>query len=177
MRREAYYTCLAGGFHGYDHNDSWRVKPRWRDSLDDPGATQMTVLKNIFTGLPEWWTLLPDQSVIISGGNTNGDVLNLGARSANGKWLVAYLAGQPSITLNVAKITAAESASAEWIDPAGGQEELIGRFRTREPHSFTRPQAWQDAVLVVKAAASIQGGGSQARNFVGNARQIWLKVI
>ena len=35
----------------------------------------MTVLKNIFTRLPEWWTLLPDQSVIISGGNTNGDVL------------------------------------------------------------------------------------------------------
>ncbi len=156
VRREAYYTCLAGGFHGYGHNDSWRVKPRWRDSLDDPGATQMTVLKNIFTRLPEWWTLLPDQSVIISGGNTNGDVQNLGARSANGKWLVAYLAGQPSITLNMAKITAAESASAEWIDPAGGQEELIGRFRTREPHSFTRPQAWQDAVLVVKAAASVQ---------------------
>ena len=35
----------------------------------------MTVWKNIFTRLPEWWTLLPDQSVIISGGNTNGDVL------------------------------------------------------------------------------------------------------
>ena len=47
--------------------------------------------------------------MIISGGNTNGDVLNFGARSANGKWLVAYLAGQPSITLNMAKITAAES--------------------------------------------------------------------
>jgi len=77
----------------------------------------------------------------------------------------------------MAKITAAELASAEWIDPASGQEELIGRFRTREPHSFTRPQAWQDAVLVVKSEASVQGGVSQARNFVGNARQIWLKVI
>src|SRR6185436_10895318 len=26
VRRQAYYTCLAGGFHGYGHNDSWRVK-------------------------------------------------------------------------------------------------------------------------------------------------------
>src|SRR5437773_6298387 len=93
---------------------------------------------------------------------------DLGARSANGKWPVAYLASQPSITLNMAKITAAELASAEWIDPASGQEELIGRFRTREPHSFTRPQAWQDAVLVVKSEASVQGGVSQARNFVGD---------
>ena len=135
----------------------------------------MTVWKNIFTRLPEWWTLLPDQSVIISGGNTNGDVLNLGARSANGKWLLAYLAGQPSITLNMAKITAAELASAEWIDPASGQEELIGRFRTREPHTFTRPQAWQDAVLVVKAAASVQSGRSQARNFVGDEPDPWIQ--
>jgi len=87
VRREAYYTCLAGGLHGYDHNDSWRVKPRWRDSLDDPGATQMTVLKNI----------------------------------------------------------------------------------------FTRPQAWQDAVLVVKAAASVQSGRSQARNFVGDEPDPWIQ--
>ena len=56
----------------------------------------MTVLKNIFTRLPEWWTLLPDQSVIISVGNTDGDVLNLGARSANGKWLVPTLPANPA---------------------------------------------------------------------------------
>ena len=151
VRREAYYTCLAGGFHGYGHNDSWRVRRRWRAALDDPGAKQMTVLKNVFTSLPEWWTLVPDQSVLTIGGNTKGDVLNLGARSTAGKWIIAYLAGQTNITVNMAKITAADSATAEWIDPVTGKPQSIGDFPTRGSQSFPRPADWQDTVLVVKA--------------------------
>ena len=111
----------------------------------------MTVLKNVFTRLPEWWTLVPDQSVFTSGGNMQGDVLNLGARSTAGKWIIAYVAGPANITVNMAKITAADSATAEWIDPVTGKPQSIGRFPTRGSESFTRPADWQDAVLVVKA--------------------------
>jgi len=151
VRREAYYTCLAGGFHGYGHNDSWRVRPRWREALDDPGAGQMTILRNVFTRLPEWWTLVPDQSVLTSGGTTRGEVLNLSARSANGKWIIAYVAGQTNVTVNMPQITAADSASAEWIDPVTGKQQLIGNFPTRDPQPFVRPPSWQDGILVVKA--------------------------
>ncbi len=154
VRREAYYTCLAGGFHGYGHNDSWRVKPRWRNALDDPGAKQMTVLKNIFTRLPEWWTLVPDQAVFTRGGNSQGDMLNLGARSSAGKWIIAYVAGQTNVALNLAKISAGDSASAEWIDPATGKQESIGNFPTRRSQPFTRPADWPDAVLVVRAVGT-----------------------
>ena len=151
VRRQAYSTCLAGGFHGYGHNDLWRVKPRWRAALDDPGAKQMTVLKNVFTSLPEWWTLVPDQTVFTRGGNTNGDVLNVAARSTRGKWIIAYLAGQTNVTVNMAKITAASLASAEWIDPVTGKQERIGNFPTDSSESFTRPTGWQDALLVLKS--------------------------
>lgn len=157
VRREAYYTCLAGGFHGYGHNDSWRVKPRWRLALDDPGAQQMTVLKNLFTTLSDWWALEPDQSVLTSGGSTEGEVLNLGARSTEGKWIIAYVAGQPNITVDTARITAADSASAEWIDPVTGTRQSAGRFATSGARSFARPADWQDGVLVVKADGS-KGG-------------------
>jgi hypothetical protein len=150
VRRQAYYTCLAGGFHGYGHNDLWRVRTRWRAALDDPGAKQMAVLKDVFTSLPEWWALVPDQTVFTSGGNTNGEVLNLAARSTNGKWIVAYLAGQANVTVNLAKITAAGLASAEWIDPVTGKQERIGNFPTIGSEPFTRPTGWQDALLVVK---------------------------
>ena len=155
VRRQAYYTCLAGGFHGYGHNDSWRVRAGWRAALDDPGAKQMTILKNIFTGLSEWWTLVPDQTVLSAGGNTDGDVLNLGARSATGKWIVAYIAGQPDINVNLSRITAADSASAKWINPATGSEQVVGAYRTSGPQSFRRPLDWEDAVLVVSAHAKV----------------------
>src|SRR5580765_2588393 len=117
VRQEAYYTCLAGGFHGYGHNDSWRVKPAWRAALDDPGARQMTILKTVFTALPEWWRMIPDQTVFNRGGNIQGDALNLGARSTTDRWLVCYLAGEPSVSINMSKITAGEATSATWINP------------------------------------------------------------
>src|SRR4030095_15245687 len=110
--------------------------------LVDPGAGQMTILKNVFTGFPEWWTLVPDQSVLTSGGTTQGDVLNLSARSANGKWIIAYVAGQTNVTVNMAKITAADSASAEWVDPVTGKQQLIGDFQTRGSQPFMRPVSW-----------------------------------
>jgi len=150
VRREAYYTCLAGGFHGYGHNDSWRVKPRWRAALDDPGAQQMTVLKKILLTLPEWWTLVPDQSVLAKGGNTTGDVLNLGARSASGQWIIAYVADQPNIALDPTKLDAG-GASARWVDPVSGAQRIIGSFPTTGARSFNRPADLEDAVLVVNA--------------------------
>jgi Protein of unknown function (DUF4038)/Putative collagen-binding domain of a collagenase len=154
VRREAYYTCMAGGFHGYGHNDLWRVKPRWREALDDPGAKQMTILKDVFTRLPDWWTLVPDQTILKAGGNTNGDLLNLGARSENGKWLIAYIAGEPDISLDLTRLTASRSASASWINPATGSLEAAGVHPTTGPASFRRPADWPDALLVITAELS-----------------------
>ena len=88
--------------------------------------------------------------LITSGGNTNGDLLNLGARSTAGQWIMAYVAGAPNITVNLAKLTA-EAASARWIDPVTGAQQTVGRFPVDGLRSFTRPAELPDAVLVVTA--------------------------
>ena len=43
VRRQAYYSYLSGGFHTYGHNDSWRILPTWRASLDAPGELAFTL--------------------------------------------------------------------------------------------------------------------------------------
>jgi len=70
IRRQAYYSYLAGGHHTYGHNASWRILPSWKEALDAPGAVQMGVLKKIFMARKEWWLLVPDQSLFASGGRT-----------------------------------------------------------------------------------------------------------
>jgi hypothetical protein len=152
VRREAYYTCLAGGFHGYGHNDSWRVKPSWRAALDDPGAQQMAILKQVFTSLPGWWKLLPDQSVLLSGGETRGARLNLAASSSGGDWIMAYVAGTPAVTLRLTAITTSESASVTWINPASGAKVVVGTIPVSATRTLTRPDGWEDGLLMVKAA-------------------------
>ena len=151
VRREAYYTCLAGGFHGYGHNHSWRVRPAWRAALDDPGARQMTVMKNFFTGLPEWWTMIPDQKVFRRGGNIQGNELNLAARTANGRWLICYLAGEGDVSIDLSTLTAGAELSAEWTNPATGDRVPIRTFPRSGTRDFSRPARWEDAILLVKS--------------------------
>ena len=153
IRRQAYYSYLAGAHHTYGHNDSWRVLPTWRKALDAPGACQMSILRKIFLGLKEWWYLVPDQSIFASGGKTDGDILNLAARHKNGKWVMVYLASKASFSINMNKLTAGKKANAFWIDPKTGKSVPIGSFPNTGVESFSTPNGWEDAVLILEACA------------------------
>src|SRR5262249_8325395 len=126
VRRQAYYSYLAGGHHAYGHNDSWRILPTWKEALDAPGAVQLGVLKRAFEGREEWWRLVPDQGVFTSGGRTSGRVLNLAARHADGRWVMIYLGDRCSFSVDMGKVADAEGVRASWIDPRGGREFSLG---------------------------------------------------
>ena len=119
VRRQAYYSYFAGAHHTYGHNDSWRILPTWKQALDAPGAVQMGILKTIFLARNEWWLLVPDQSVLASGGQTEGEVLHLAARHQGGEWVMVYLGDMTSFSVNMNKLSAAQ-VKACWIDPRTG---------------------------------------------------------
>jgi len=151
IRRQAYYSYLAGAHHTYGHNDSWRVLPTWKRALDAPGARQLSILKQIFEGRNEWWHLVPDQTVFAGGGHTEGKVLNLAARHQDGQWIMVYLGGEAAFSINMSKITAAKEVDACWIDPRTGESVAIGRFSNTGVESFSTPAGWEDALLTLAA--------------------------
>jgi hypothetical protein len=167
VRRQAYYSYLAGAHHTYGHNDSWRILPTWKQSLDAPGAAQLGILKRIFLDRKEWWYLVPDQGVFASGGNTSGKLLNLAARHKDGQWAMAYLGGyksalswiaeqfgsKPSVSIRMDKIAAGKSVNASWIDPRTGQSVAVGHFANTGVQSFSPPDGWEDALLILEASA------------------------
>jgi hypothetical protein len=153
IRRQAYYSYLAGAHHTYGHNDSWRVLPTWKKALDAPGARQMGVLKKIFSARKEWWYLVHDQSIFASGGQTGGDVLNLAARHKNGKWVMVYLGGKCSFSINMNKITAGNKVNAFWIDPKNGDSVPIESYPNTGVKSFSTPDGWEDALLILEPSA------------------------
>jgi len=152
IRRQAYYSYLAGAHHTYGHNDSWRVLPTWRQALDAPGAVQLRILKRIFTSLPEWWYLVPDQSIFASGGRTEGQILNLAARHRDGKWAMVYLGSQASFSLNLSKLSGAGKVNARWLDPRTGDAIPAGSFTNTGVQSFSTPADWEDALLLLEPA-------------------------
>jgi hypothetical protein len=164
IRRQAYYSYLAGGFHTYGHNDSWRVLPTWRAALDAPGASYLGTLRDIFEGLSEWWNLRPDPSVFASGGNSSGDVLHLGARHKDGKWVLVYCAAPHTFSLAMDKLSS-PSARACWIDPRTGHSTFLASYANAGAKSFTTPPAWEDALLLLVAPGGTNtlAGGAAAR--------------
>jgi len=151
VRRQAYYSFLAGAHHSYGHNDSWRMLPTWREALDAPGARQMGILKDVFLGLEEWWNLVPDQTILVSGGRADGRSLNLAARHYNGRWVIAYFADKASFKVDVGKVTAGSTAEALWIDPRNGKSTPTGSFATEGMKSFSTPYGWEDSLFLLKA--------------------------
>jgi hypothetical protein len=153
IRRQAYYSFLAGAHHTYGHNDSWRVLPTWKEALDAPGATQLGILKRAFTERKEWWRLVPDQAIFASGGNTNGQLLNLAARHKDGQWALVYLATKASFSVNLDKVNAGANLKVFWLDPKTGQSMPNGRSAGQAVEPFSTPEGWEDALLVLEAAA------------------------
>ena len=52
VRRQAWWTVMAGGFHTYGQNQMWRMEPGWDKTFDTPGAAQVGMMKEIVTALP-----------------------------------------------------------------------------------------------------------------------------
>ena len=151
VRRQAYYSYLCGGHFTYGHNDSWRVLPTWKKSLDAPGAVQMGILKKAFLGRKEWWYLVPDQTVFASGGKTDGDVLNLAARHKDGLWVMAYLGTKASFSIDMGKFGGGKRAAALWIDPRTGRSVKIGTLPNTGVREFSTPEGWEDALLILES--------------------------
>ena len=150
IRRQAYYSYLCGGHHTYGHNDSWRVLPTWKQALDAPGAGQMRILKTAFLDRPEWWNLVPDQTIFARGGNTAGQVLNLAARHKDGRWVMAYLVDKAAVSIDMTKLTVDSKAKAFWVDPRTGEAAAIGSFPNQSQRAFETPAGWEDALLILE---------------------------
>ncbi len=149
IRRQAYYSYLAGAHHTYGHNDSWRVLPTWKKALDAPGAVQLGILKKTFLAVPEWWYLVPDQSILAEGGRTDGQVLNLAARHKDGTWVMVYLADKASFSIHMSKL-AASNVTAHWLDPRTGGSVSVGGLTNAGTRSFSTPEDWEDALLILE---------------------------
>ena len=157
VRRQAWWTLTAGGFHTYGQNQMWRMEPGWTDTFDTPGAAQVCQMKRILTALP-WWDLVPDQSVFATGVSSER-TLNTAMRAKDGSRVLVYLSTPTTVFLHLDKIEA-RNAKATWISPVTGEKKEAGTYATGNrtdsvfpgsPQQFFKtPAFWEDAVLLLE---------------------------
>ena len=149
IRQQAYWTQLAGGHHVYGHNDSWQAPGDWKQWIDSAGAGHLGVFREVVTSIDGWWEMIPDPSIIASGVGS-GYSLNAACRSGTGRWILVYLSEPSTVSLRLDAITAGSEVRACWIDPTSGEQSSVGAFSTESCPTFTSPQGWEDAVLLVE---------------------------
>ncbi len=157
VRRQAWWSFMAGGYHTYGQNQMWRMEEGWDKTFDTPGAADVARMKEIVTSLP-WAELVPDQGVFASGAGSER-TLNTAMRSLNGDRVLVYLSSQCTVFLRLDKI-ASRRCSATWINPATNERRDAGTYETGNMNGkvfpdgrtqyFTTPGHWEDAVLLIE---------------------------
>jgi len=150
IRKQAYWSHLAGGHHSYGHDDNYTSPAAWKSWIDAPGASHLGVYRQVITSCPRWWDWVPDLSVF-AGDPGSGLTLNVAARSAAGDWTLAYLASNNAARIRMDSVAAGDVVEASWIDPTTGARTSVGRFRNAGVRSFAPPAGWEDAVLLLEA--------------------------
>jgi hypothetical protein len=156
VRRQAWWTVLAGGFHTYGQDQMWRMHQGWDKTFGTPGAGHVARMKEIMTSL-NWWEMVPDQGVFATGVNSER-TLNAAMRSVSGDRVLIYLSSQCTVFIHLDKI-AAKTARATWINPVTGERKEAGTFVTGNLNGkvfpearaqyFSTPGHWEDAILLL----------------------------
>lgn len=151
IRRQAYWTYLAGGHVTYGHDANWQRPAEWREWIDSPGSRYMEVYRKIITSLTRWWEIAPDQSIFASGTGSGAEI-NAAGRALAGDWALVYFSSRAAAKIRMDRLKAAECMEVSWIDPATGSKTAAGRFAYRDVVEFTPPDDWDDALLLIEAA-------------------------
>jgi len=160
VRRQAWWTFMAGGFHTYGQNQMWRMEKGWTKTFGTPGARQMTVFKQIATSRP-WWRTFPDQGLFAAGTGSER-TLNAARRSVDGDCALAYLSSPCHVLIHLDKILT-KRVKATWFNPQDGATQDAGTYETGnlvhpvwprgKSQWFTVPACWEDAVLILDGSA------------------------
>jgi hypothetical protein len=156
VRKQAWWTFMAGGHHTYGHNDNWRMAPNWISCLDAPGAGHMTLYRQIIESR-NWWEMLPNQCLFASGVGSE-KTLNTSVRSYDCRTAMIYLSTQCHVILNVNEVYA-KDIRITWVNPQSGDKIDGGviptgnfngqMFAERRRQWFRTPDFWEDAVLIL----------------------------
>lgn len=159
VRRQAWWTFMAGGYFTYGQNQLWRANAGWTETFDTPGAIQMGILRRLLNPLP-WWERIPDQT-LLEDGLGNGETLNAAVRGKDGRWAMIYLSSRCHIQVRLERLSLPR-VKATWINPATGNTSDAGNYSAfklpgyrQVRHSnfqwFQTPNFMEDALLLLES--------------------------
>ncbi len=140
IRVEAYQSVLSGAIgYIYGHDRVWHFSDGWEDSLDAPGADDLSHFVDLFTALP--WTALDHRladGILEQRGEIDSPEFVAAAATPDRSLVVAYLRQGGDLILNLGTLDM--PSSVVWFDPTSGEQFAAdggsmgeGRFLIADP--------------------------------------------
>ena len=118
------------------------------------GRVSDSPLPRVFATEEEWSAYVRGLGPFDSGGQPSGnELLHLAARHRDGKWAMFYLADKASFTVNMSKLNTAK-VNVSWVNPITGDRTPMGQESNTGVKSFSTPEGWEDALLILEAVDS-----------------------
>jgi hypothetical protein len=169
VRRNAYWSVFAGAHgHTYGTHPIWQMyaEPRkplwdvvtpWYESMDLPGAQQLSHLKALMLSRP-FLTRIADQALVQRGQDEGiGRVQatrdgTFGGHDAT--YIMVYIPGHRKVIIDTGCMPASE-LRGWWFDPTSGKTQALGEFKNQPNLSFETPerQDSSDWILVLDDAS------------------------
>jgi hypothetical protein len=163
VRRQAYQSFFAGAA-GFTYGCAMSRRdgdgplfdfaPGWKDLLDLEGAQNVAVELGAFLRARAWWTMIPNQDLILEGQGT-GQTLKSAVLVSGGREMLVYFPDRTPALLEMEQIVG-QSVTSTWFDPRNADTQPAGlplrpgaegKFA---PAHFVPPHGWMDAVLVLE---------------------------
>ena len=152
IRKQAYWSYFAGGYHTYGSGNVWHFNSfkeestqPWKEALYSAGARNLITLRRFFDTL-DWWRFIPDQH-LLAGSEGAGLEQNCAMRTPQNDAFIFYLTSTNQITLTLS--SSIGSLSAKWVNPATGEERQAENF-SGEQAKVILPSGWKDALLYLR---------------------------
>jgi hypothetical protein len=84
---------------------------------------------------------------------TGNELLHLAARHQDGKWAMFYLSAKTTFSVNMGKLNAPR-VNVFWVNPITGDPKPVSQESNTGVKSFSTPDGWEDALLILEAADS-----------------------
>lgn len=118
LRRQVYWAMLSGACgYAFGNANVWQFTALWKMEMQSEGSQYMKVASDLFESL-RWWTLQPDNDLLLNAEESKVSGKAVAARAADGSFALAYLPAGSEFRLT---IDTDVFTHAEWIDPASGE--------------------------------------------------------
>ena len=157
LPRSTAYLSMLSGARGFTYGNgsiwNWGMDVPWDGSswsftagLDQPSATHMQYMYDMFTGL-RWWALEPQHQLVQQ---QSSDILKkiVFAKTSDNTLAVAYLPANPSVSLRMHDFPT--PMAAIWFNPVTNARQAVASLvLNAETQTIMKPSGWSDAVLIL----------------------------